>query len=126
MPSGSNGRHWPSGCASRLARIHITAALQRLAGERRVKLAVAARMAEALASHLRSTPGVERVEIAGSCRRMRETVGDLDIVVVAQDHAMVMEKLARHDHVQEVVASGTTRATVILPDGRVVFPAPRE
>jgi len=95
----------------------ILEALQRFAGERRVKLAVAARLGEALASHLRSTPGVERVEIAGSCRRMRETVGDLDIVVVAQDQARVMDRLARHDDVQEVTASGTTRATVILQSG---------
>jgi len=95
----------------------ILEALQRFAGERRVKLAVAAQLGEALASHLRNTPGVERVEIAGSYRRMRETVGDLDIVVVAQDNTMVMDKLAHYDDVQEIAASGTTRATVILHSG---------
>ena len=95
----------------------ILEALQRFSGERRVKLAVAAQLGEALASHLHNTPGVERVEIAGSYRRMRETVGDLDIVVVAQDNTMVMDKLAHYDDVQEIAASGTTRATVILHSG---------
>jgi len=41
----------------------------------------------------------------------------LDIVVVAQDNTMVMDKLAHYDDVQEIAASGTTRATVILHSG---------
>ena len=95
----------------------ILEALQRMRGEPRMKLAAAARHAEALTAHLRPAPGVEHAEIAGSCRRMRETVGDLDIVVVASAHAPVMDRLAHYAEVAQVDASGTTRATVRLKCG---------
>ncbi len=49
----------------------------------RFKLAVAAQYAEALRSYLAAAPGVKKVTVAGSFRRMRETVGDLDIIVTA-------------------------------------------
>jgi DNA polymerase (family 10) len=51
---------------------------------------------------------------------MRETVGDLDLVVVAADSAKVMERLARYEEVRETLASGPTRATVILKSGMQV------
>ncbi|MFZ2854569.1 MAG: helix-hairpin-helix domain-containing protein, partial [Rhodocyclaceae bacterium] len=51
--------------------------------KQRFKLAVAARYAEALVAHLAALAGVERVEVAGSFRRQRETVGDLDLLAVA-------------------------------------------
>jgi DNA polymerase (family 10) len=60
------------------------------------------------------------VQITGSYRRMRETVGDLDLVVTAEDSSKVMEHLARYDEVREVQASGPTRSTVILKSGMQV------
>ncbi|HYQ99603.1 MAG TPA: helix-hairpin-helix domain-containing protein, partial [Casimicrobiaceae bacterium] len=53
--------------------------------EQRFKLAVAAEYADAIVGHLESVPGVDRVAVAGSYRRMRDTVGDLDILVAAAD-----------------------------------------
>lgn len=96
----------------------ILEALQRISGEeRRLKPALAAQYAEPLAAYLRTLPAVERVEIAGSYRRMRETVGDIDMVVVADDHTQVMDGLALYPDVREVAASGTTRATMLLDSG---------
>jgi DNA polymerase (family 10) len=63
---------------------------------------------------------VLHVDVTGSYRRMRETVGDLDLVVVAADSAKVMERLARYEEVRETLASGPTRATVILKSGMQV------
>lgn len=58
---------------------------------RRFKLAVAAQYAEALKEFLTAVPGVTKVMVAGSYRRMRETVRDLDILVAASPSSPVMQ-----------------------------------
>ena len=95
----------------------LEAAQHQLAQTPRVKLAVAAQHGEPLAAYLRTAPGVRHVQITGSYRRMRETVGDLDLVVTAESSGKVMERLARYEEVREVLSSGTTRSTVILKSG---------
>ena len=84
---------------------------------RRFKLATAAQYADSLVAYLRGVSGVRQVEVAGSFRRMRETVGDLDILVAAQAKSPVMERFASYDEVKEVLAGGPTRASVILRSG---------
>lgn len=88
-----------------------------LSKTRRLKLATAAQYAESLLAWLRGAPGVARIEVAGSYRRMRETVGDLDILVVAPTGAAVTARLAAYDEVGEVLAQGPTRASVVLKSG---------
>ena len=97
---------------------HILQALQAHLGEgRRCKLAVAAQYAEALLAHLKRTAGVKDAVIAGSYRRARETVGDLDILVSTTAPDPVMEHFVGYDEVKEVLSQGSTRATVILRSG---------
>ena len=84
---------------------------------RRYKLAFAAQYAEPLAAHLRKARGVEQVVLAGSFRRMRETVGDLDILVIAEDAADALRRFTGYGEVEKVLASGGTRASVILACG---------
>lgn len=97
---------------------HIIDSVQARLGEaRRFKLSVAAQYGEALAAHLQKLKGVSKVESAGSFRRMKETVGDLDLIVVASEGSAVMERFTRYDDVKEVLASGPTRGTVILKSG---------
>jgi DNA polymerase (family 10) len=84
---------------------------------RRFKLAVAARYAESLVGYLRTARGAQQVEVAGSYRRARETVGDLDILVTAADGRSVVEHFVGYDEVETVLSRGTTRATVILHSG---------
>ena len=98
----------------------LDAVQHQLAQSPRVKLAVAAQYGEPLAAYLRAIPGVRQVQITGSYRRMRETVGDLDLVVAAVDGSKVGERLARYEEVREVQASGATRTTVILKSGMQV------
>ena len=90
---------------------------QRQSKARRFRLVVAAQYAEGYLSWLREAPGVAQVVVAGSFRRMRETVGDLDILVTARDAGAVIERFTGYGEVAQVVSSGTTRAAVVLRSG---------
>ena len=83
----------------------------------RIKLATANQYAEALLAYLNRTRGVKEAVVAGSYRRAKETVGDLDILVSTTAESPVMERFIGYDEVKEVVSKGSTRATVILNSG---------
>jgi DNA polymerase (family 10) len=89
----------------------------RAADERRIPLADAEAVAESLVAALRHCPGVKEVAIAGSYRRRRETVGDLDILVTATRGSPVIERFAHGEDVAEVLSEGETRSTVRLRSG---------
>lgn len=84
---------------------------------RRFKLAVAAQYADALTAYLQGVPGVRQLAVAGSFRRMRETVGDLDILVTAAANKGVIQRFSAYDEVAEVLSAGSTRASVVLKSG---------
>jgi len=84
---------------------------------RRFKRVVAGRYAEPLIDYLKAAEGVEQVQLAGSYRRARETVGDLDLLVSARSGRTVIEYFVAYDEVETVLSRGTTRATVILHSG---------
>jgi DNA polymerase (family 10) len=90
---------------------NLQAHLQR---HRRLKLAEAAQYAQPLATYLGKQRGVDEVIIAGSYRRHKETVGDLDLLVCARDSAPVMQAFADYDEVARVVSQGSKRSTVTL------------
>jgi len=83
----------------------------------RMKLAAAEQFAAPLLQYLRQSPGVTEAEIAGSYRRRRETVADLDIVVAAEPSGPVMQRFVGYEDVQDVVERGPTRSTVKLRNG---------
>lgn len=83
----------------------------------RFKLAVAAQYAESLVAFLKRVPGVDEVAVAGSFRRMRETVGDLDILVTAAPNSPVMQHFTAYDEVADILSAGSTRASVVLKSG---------
>jgi DNA polymerase (family 10) len=72
---------------------------------------------EDLIAYLKKAPGIGAVSAAGSYRRARETVGDIDIVAAAAKGAPVIAHFVAHEDVGTVVAKGSTRATVLLQDG---------
>jgi DNA polymerase (family 10) len=95
--------------------------------QKRFKLAISAQYAEPLRKYLEKAAGAQQVVMAGSYRRFKETVGDLDILVTAQDANKVMDRFTAYDEVGKVLAKGDTRSTVILKSGlqvdlRVVDP----
>ena len=83
----------------------------------RFKLAVAAQYAEPLRKYLEKISGVKQAVLAGSYRRFKETVGDIDILVTAGNTENVMDRFVAYDEVKDVMAKGSTRATVILKSG---------
>jgi DNA polymerase (family 10) len=98
------------------------------AGRARVLLPAAQAVAVQVAQALRAHGGVDRLEIAGSLRRMRESVKDVDILVTSTEPARVIETLVSLPSVVEVTARGDTKASVRHQDGlaidlRVVEPA---
>lgn len=92
----------------------LAAALETPVAQKRFKLAVAEAEAEALVTFLRDE---RRVIVAGSFRRRRDTVGDLDILVTSKHGGRVGDKLVGYDNVDEVLAHGPTRTTVVLRSG---------
>jgi DNA polymerase (family 10) len=85
--------------------------------EHRLRLADAEQIARPLVNYLRGIDGVKDVEVAGSFRRRRETVGDLDVLVSAARGANVMDDVVRYEDLAEVQAQGSTRATLRLRNG---------
>ncbi len=68
--------------------------------------------AEEILSHMRSVPGIKMMEVAGSYRRLAETVGDLDILIVCDDPAAASDRFISFPGVNRVIAHGGTRSAV--------------
>jgi len=83
----------------------------------RFKWAIAEQIIEPYISYLRNIKGVESVDAAGSYRRKKETVGDMDLLVVADNPTEVMNCFVSYEEVKEVIAHGETKSSVILRTG---------
>jgi DNA polymerase (family X) len=77
----------------------------------RYLLPYAQSVAEELTQYLRETPGVERITVAGSLRRGRETVGDLDLLVSGPNAADAIERFIQFPRVHEVLGQGANKAS---------------
>jgi len=85
--------------------------------EERIKLMEAEQRASPLVAYLRKTKGIKEITVAGSYRRRKETVGDLDILVTCKKGSNVMDRFAEYEDVKKVVSKGTTRSTIVLRSG---------
>lgn len=84
----------------------------------RILLADALPLAEKLADEIAILPGVTSTSVAGSIRRMKETVGDIDVLVAAEDGPAVMSAVHALPIVTGVIASGPTKTSVMTTSGR--------
>jgi len=82
-------------------------------GERRFPMGLVTPIVEEVVSVLSSIKGVEKVVPAGSYRRCKETVGDLDFLTIAEDREKVITTFTGMPMVSRVIASGGTKASVI-------------
>lgn len=86
-------------------------------GRQRMLLGAALPLAERLLDKVRKLPAVERADLAGSVRRRRETIGDLDLVIISQDSPRAIKAFVSLPEIRQVIAQGDTRATVLLSEG---------
>lgn len=84
---------------------------------RRWLYADAAIEVDAILKYLRKSRAIQTVEVAGSFRRKKDTVGDLDLLAISSDPAEVMKRLTDYPRVVKVLGTGETKTTVVLNDG---------
>ena len=97
---------------------HIRKALEALSQRPvRVSIALAGLSVEALSSYMQQVPGVREVAVAGSFRRCKETVGDIDILVTDGGDSPVMERFTGFADVRQVLARGPTKSSIVLRSG---------
>ena len=83
----------------------------------RVDLFVAVPTAERIVASLRQVAGVVDAAYAGSVRRFKEKIGDIDVLVATGDGGPVTEAFLGHDDVEQVLGSGETKTSVVTRDG---------
>jgi DNA polymerase (family 10) len=83
----------------------------------RVPLAAAEREVKPLLAYMKASPAVRKTIVAGSLRRRRDTVGDIDLLVVSNHGASVARHFAAYPGFREVLAQGATRASAVLRSG---------
>lgn len=89
--------------------------MRRLSG--RIALSIAFPIAEAVVRYLKKHPAVKICDAVGSLRRMKETVGDVDIICAAKKSKEVIDYFVGHPDFQNIIAQGDTKATVIHKQG---------
>jgi DNA polymerase (family 10) len=95
----------------------VEAVATRAQKEKRYKIAAIKPTVDSLIDFLKKLPGVIDVVAAGSYRRSRETVGDLDILIKARKSTPVMKQFLEYDAIDRVLSSGATRSSVVLRSG---------
>ena len=85
--------------------------------EKRTRLDIAEDFGAPLVEWVRGIDGVGKAEIAGSYRRRKETVGDLDIVATGDAGKKIIDRFTDYDEIDRVASSGSTRSTVTLRSG---------
>jgi DNA polymerase (family 10) len=86
----------------------------------RMNLGMAFPVAKRIVETLRQKTGSKKIEWAGSLRRMRENIGDIDILAAGPDKEKIVRTFTRLPEVKEVLASGETKASVIVEGGTQV------
>jgi DNA polymerase (family X) len=82
--------------------------------KKRVRLADAEEYTEPLIEYLKKIRGVKQVQVAGSYRRKKETVGDIDILVTCKNGTDVAGKFVKYEDVDRVISRGKTRSSIVL------------
>jgi DNA polymerase (family X) len=101
------------GFGKKSAQKMVEAAGKYNATERRMLLDEATALGDQILSFVRSHPATERAEVGGSLRRMKETIGDIDIVAASTDPASLADDFAEAPFAEEVLAHGPKKVFVL-------------
>jgi DNA polymerase (family X) len=87
----------------------------------RMPLAYASRIANRILADVIKTPGVKQAEIAGSIRRKKETIGDIDILIMAdpKNRSTIVDSLVHMAFVDRVLARGDTKLSILLKENQI-------
>ncbi len=90
--------------------------------QERIPITEAYPMAQDVLEYMRGTKGIKEISIAGSLRRFKETIGDIDLLVSAEkkDWREIHEHFVRYPEISKVLAKGETKSSVVLKNGRQV------
>lgn len=105
------------GFGSRMEADLLQAASAYLASGHRWKLSFAAQQAEAISRYLHESKDIASLDVAGSYRRQQDTVGDLDILVSAEQSTAVRRRFPAYPDVARVLLQGPTRSSIVLESG---------
>jgi DNA polymerase (family 10) len=97
----------------------LVAAIAALArhGDNRTSIGEAWPLAQEILAELAQLPGVVKTAVAGSLRRMKESIGDVDLLVAADDAAPIMDYFVQMPRVESVSGHGPTKSSVVLHNG---------
>lgn len=82
----------------------------------RIRVDKALEMAEEIVGYLKDNAPLDQIDYVGSLRRMRATIGDIDILVISEKPKEVMEAFTGMDRVKKVVSRGKTRSSLVLEE----------
>ncbi len=90
--------------------------------QERIPLIEAYPMAQDVLEYMRGEESIREISVAGSLRRMKETIGDIDILVSAErkDWPKIHEHFVKYPEVDKILAKGETKSSVVLKNGRQV------
>lgn len=88
------------------------------AGKRpeRLPIAVMLPVAEKIEAYLDTMTEIKRYSRAGSMRRMRETIKDIDYIIATEEPSKVRDQIIKFEHIKEIIAHGDTKISIILED----------
>lgn len=97
---------------------HFLEEIKRIKNEyNRIRLSLADQYALPIVEFLKMDLNIQNIEIAGSYRRRKETIGDIDILVTCEDSHKIMDKFVSYEDTQKILSKGETRSSIILKSG---------
>ena len=83
----------------------------------RLSIAVADDIATKVIDYLRNNAPISEIAPAGSLRRWKETIGDIDILVAGNDHKKIVQVFTKYPEIERVISAGETKAAIIVQGG---------